>query len=157
MAIIPYDPRTDRIMMVEQFRAAANATAMQSVLPGVSPWILEFPAGIIDEGETPEEVARRELTEETGCTAEDIFPISRFFVSPGGTTETVAMFCAKIVAPADGIIHGLPHENEDIRVRVLSFETALGLIDSDIVTSAETLFGLTWLALKHDELRKRWS
>jgi ADP-ribose pyrophosphatase len=129
---------------------------MQGLLPGVSPWLLEFPAGIIDEGETPEQVARRELTEETGCVAEDIFPVSRFFVSPGGTTESVAMYCAKVVAPKDGIIHGLPHEHEDIRVRVIDLDTALKLIDSDVVTSSETLFGLAWLALKREQLLARW-
>jgi ADP-ribose pyrophosphatase len=156
VAIIPYDPRTNQIVLVEQFRAAANATAMQGILPGVSPWILEFPAGIIDEGETPEQVARRELTEETGCVAEDIVPIARFFVSPGGTTESVAMYCAKVVAPEDGIIHGLPHENEDIRVRVVDLDAALQLIDSDVITSSETLFGLAWLALKRERLLARW-
>src|ERR1700679_3179071 len=53
VAALFYDPHADAIVVIEQFRAGAFAA-------GVGPWLVECVAGIMDEGETPEQVARRE-------------------------------------------------------------------------------------------------
>src|ERR1019366_5495590 len=55
-----YDPHADAVVLIEQFRAGAFAA-------GMGPWLIECVAGIIDEGETPEGVARREALEESNC------------------------------------------------------------------------------------------
>ena len=67
-AVLPYDPVTDRVLMIEQFRIGALAA------PG-GPWLLEIVAGVIDPGEIPEEVVRRETVEETGCHLQKVVPI----------------------------------------------------------------------------------
>lgn len=51
--LLPYDPQRDEVVLVEQLRIAAIDSA-------VSPWLLEMVAGMIEEGESVEEVARRE-------------------------------------------------------------------------------------------------
>ena len=79
-AVLPYDPHTDRVVLIEQFRAAASPT----VDP---PWLLEIPAGIIDDGENPEETVRREADEEAGLGFERLRCITRFLASPGVMTE----------------------------------------------------------------------
>ena len=49
----PFDPVRDEVVLVEQIRIAAYDTSE-------SPWLLEMVAGMIEAGETVEDVARRE-------------------------------------------------------------------------------------------------
>ena len=53
VGILLYDPRQDRVGLIEQFRPGALAA-------GWHPWLIEVVAGIIDDGETPEAVAVRD-------------------------------------------------------------------------------------------------
>ena len=58
--VLPYDPARDAVVLIEQFRIGAYAA-------GLEPWLIEPVAGIVEAGETPEAVARREAIEEAGC------------------------------------------------------------------------------------------
>jgi ADP-ribose pyrophosphatase len=158
VAILPYDPIADKLVLIEQFRMGAFAAAGDSpVIPAdFSPWILECPAGIIDDGESLDGVARREMVEETGCVVQDLVPICKYLVSPGGASESVQLYCAKVAAPEDGVIHGLVDENENIRVRSLPALDIIRKLDTDWITSAEAFIALHWFARKRDELRRRW-
>jgi ADP-ribose pyrophosphatase len=62
--------------------------------------LLECPAGGIDEGESPIEAAERELGEETGYRAASLYPLGRFYTTPGMTDELMHAFVAS------GLIHG---------------------------------------------------
>src|SRR5262245_14286398 len=79
VAVLPYDPVRDEIVMVEQFRPGA-------VRHTDNPWLLELIAGMLDKKQTPEQTARREALEEAGCELTDMFPVFRYLVSPGGTS-----------------------------------------------------------------------
>ncbi len=57
--LLPYDPVRDEVVLVEQVRIAAYDTSE-------TPWLLEMVAGMIEEGESVEDVARREALEEAG-------------------------------------------------------------------------------------------
>ena len=81
-AVLLYDPGLDSVVLVEQFRIGALSA-------GENPWVVEIVAGIIEEGETAPEVARREALEEAGCTVTDLLPIHDYLVSPGCSSETV--------------------------------------------------------------------
>ena len=59
VGVLPYDPAADSVVLIEQFRIGA-------LVAGMEPWLTEIVAGIIEEGEAPEEVARRETREEAG-------------------------------------------------------------------------------------------
>lgn len=147
---ILYDPQADAVVLIEQFRAGAYAA-------GDSPWLVEVVAGVVEPGESPEEVVRRESIEEAGCTVLDLVPICRYFVSPGGTSETVALYCARIDSRGAGGIHGLAHEHEDIRVEVVPVAQALAQIASGRINNAPTIIALQYLALNRESLRRRWA
>ncbi|MBI3505511.1 MAG: NUDIX domain-containing protein [Proteobacteria bacterium] len=145
-----YDPRRDSVVLIEQFRIGAYAG-------GAPAWMVECVAGMIAPGEDPVDVARREIAEETGLAAADIVPAGRAFASPGGTSETVDMFVARVDSASAGGIHGLAHEGEDIRVLVEPFDDALAaFFDGRRIGSSFTLMTLQWLALNRARLRERW-
>ena len=149
-AVLPYDPAADAVVLIEQFRIGA-------LVAGFAPWQVEIVAGIVEDGEAPEEVARRETMEETGATLGNLIPIHRYLVSPGGASESVAVYCGRVDSRGLGGIHGLPHEHEDIRVTVHPFEEATELLNTGQVTNAVTILALQWLALNRDRLRKEWA
>ncbi|MDJ0945919.1 MAG: NUDIX domain-containing protein [Kiloniellales bacterium] len=150
VGVLPYDPDRDEVVLIEQFRVGAHAA-------GWAPWQLEVVAGIIDEGETAEEVARRESREEAGLTLLDLAPMTDFLVSQGAVSETVRLFCGRVDATGAGGIHGLEHEGEDIKVLVVPFAELPALLAANKVTNATGLIALQWLLLNRDALRARWS
>ena len=148
-AVLPYDPVRDQVVLIEQFRIGA----LQA--PG-GPWLLEIVAGVLDPGETPEEVIRREAIEESGCPLQEIVPICEYLVSPGGSTERIALFCGKVDASqADGT-HGLAEEGEDIRVEVMATDAAMAHLHTGRINAAAPIIALQWLLLNRDQLRRRW-
>ena len=149
-AVLPYDPALDVVVLVEQFRIGALEA------PG-SPWLLEIVAGIIDHaGETPEDVVRREAVEEANCQIQELVHICDYFVSPGGTSERISLFCGRVDATGSGGLHGLADEAEDIRVIVVPFAEAIEQLHAGKINSAAPIIALQWLQLNHDQLRARW-
>ncbi len=144
-----FDPRHDKVVMIEQFRAG-------TLVVGEYPWMMEIPMGMVDANETPEQAARREALEESGCEVAELQLIASYFSSPGGTSEHVTLFVGRTTAPADGGIYGVASENEDIRVHVMDAARAIGLIYANKIRDAQTLVALQWFAMHHTELRSRW-
>jgi len=149
VAVLPYDPVCDTVILIEQFRIGAVAA-------GWEPWLLEIPAGIIDAGETSRAVAEREMQEETGCPVHGLVPIANYLVSPGGTSESLEIFCGRVDSSTAGGIHGLDHEDEDIKVIVLSVDEALDRLEKGEVRNAMTIVALQWLALNRVKLKDLW-
>ncbi len=151
VAVLPYDPELDCVVMVEQFRIGAIKSEAR-------PWLLEVVAGIIEEGEDVETVARRETMEETGCPPQDLVYIADYIMSPGGSSERNHLFCARVDARgAHGTLRGCTDESEDIRVHVVGFEDAMAKLAGGAVKVATPLIALQWLALNRDSLRRRWA
>ena len=146
-AVLLYDPVNDFVVLTEQYRIGA------ALEDDSSPWLLEVVAGIIEPGEQAEDVARREAEEEAGCRLDRLIPISSYWSSPGGSSEKVHLYCALIDSSGLGGIHGLEHEQEDILVRIVPFQTAFEGIESGEINNAATIIALQWLKLKHNELR----
>jgi ADP-ribose pyrophosphatase len=149
VVVLPYDPERDAVVMIEQFRIGAAAGGMPM-------WQLEVIAGIIDEGETPEAVAHREAQEEARCEILDLVPVYHYLASPGGTSETVRLFCGRVDSRGLGGIHGLPEEHEDIRVEVVPFAEARARLEGGRIGNAPTIIALQWLLLNRESLRQRW-
>jgi len=150
VAVLLYDPDLDRVVLIEQFRFPTHVA-------GRNAWQLEVVAGIVGEGESLEEVARRETLEETGCTATDFMLICDYMPSPGACTESVALFCARIDSRTAGGIHGLAHEHEDIRTVVMEFDEALALLDGGQFINSPSIIAIGWLGRNRDRLRALWS
>lgn len=139
-ALLPYDVKRDSVILLEQFRFGAMHTEQ-------SPWLFELVAGMIEEGEVAEEVAKREALEEAGLTIKACQYISNFLVSPGGTTEQVSLFAADVDSEGASGIYGLSDENEDIRVHVVPRETAYQWVVEGKINNATTIIALQWLQL----------
>lgn len=149
VAVLPYDPVRDEVVLIEQFRVGALKTP-------VGPWLLEIVAGEIGDGETPPEVAEREAVEEAGCRITALEPICEYLVSPGSSSEWVYLFAGRVDSTRAGGIHGLDHEHEDIRVEAVGRSEALQRVADGRIVASPAIIALQWLALNGDDLRRRW-
>lgn len=150
VAVVPYDPLRDSIVLIEQLRLPA-------LLAGMAPRQIEIPAGLVGGGEKPEAVAAREMHEETGLALiGEPIPIQRYLPSPGGSDESVFLFCGRVDAAAAGGIHGLPQEGEDIRTVLKTGAEVEILVDSGAIENGHTLIALYWLLRHRDKLRRLW-
>ena len=87
VCVVPVDA-DGNVLMVSQYRKP------------VDQFLLEVPAGGIEQGETPEEATRRELQEEIGHTAGDLLALSAFWLAPGWCSEYMYAFLATDLEPA---------------------------------------------------------
>ena len=155
VGVLPYDPVTDQLVMIEQFRYPA-------MLAGIDPVLLEIPGGFMDSGETEQQTAAREMQEEMGLAVDRLHRVGRFVLSAGGSDETVTIFAGRITAPAadaDGIAGhaGLATEQEDIRTRVLPATAAIEAAVAGQHANAITATALLWFAARRDWLRQEWA
>ena len=149
VCVLPYDPQRDEVVLNEQFRVGAMGRTD-------NPWLIEMVAGLIDKDEQPEEVAHREAEEEAGLTFSALWPITKYFPSPGGSTEFVHLFLGRCDSSGAGGVHGLEEEAEDIRVTTWAFEDALQAVRDGKISNAASIIALQWLALNRAEVRGLW-
>ena len=145
--VLPFDPITEQVVLIEQFRLGALAQD--------NPWLLECVAGIVEE-ETPESAAKRELKEEAGLVLQNLMPIYQYWVSPGGSDEFMSLFCGKVDAKLAAGIHGSEEEGEDIQVVTMSAQEAFDTVKSGEINNAMTIIALQWLELNYHEVLKKW-
>ncbi|MBG3130445.1 ADP-ribose diphosphatase [Proteus mirabilis] len=148
--LLAYDPKRDEVVLIEQIRIPAYETSE-------TPWLLEVIAGMVEQGESPEDVVRREAQEEAGVIVGRCEPIVSYLSSPGGTSERMHVYVGEVDATTAKGIHGLACENEDIRVHVVSREQAYLWVEEGVIDNAASVIALQWLQLHHIALRKRWS
>lgn len=149
VAVLPYDPVTDSLVMIEQFRPGA-------MRGDDSPWMLELIAGVVEAGERDEEVVHREAMEEAACQLSELVPIATVFPSAGACTEQVRLFCGRVSKAAIGGLHGLREEGEDILVHAVTRTDALQLLADNRIPNGHTLIALQWLHIHGAALRERW-
>lgn len=149
VAVLPFDPERNQVVLVEQFRIGVVGVID-------NPWLIEPVAGIIEPGERAPEVARREAAEEAGLELLDLVPACAYFASPGGSTETCQVFVGRVDAAGAGGIFGCADEGEDIRVHVVPLATALEWLGDGRIHAVTTVVALQWLALHLAELKERW-
>jgi ADP-ribose pyrophosphatase len=155
VALLPYDPITDSVVLIEQFRLPALAA-------GIAPVLVELPAGLIEDGEDPEAAMHRELHEEMRMRADRLQHVGTYLLSPGGCDELLDLYAGRVHVPQagpDGIVGhaGAEAEGEDIRVRVWPADKAIADALAGKFPNSVTTIGLLWLAAKRDSLREQWS
>lgn len=123
VAIVALDAE-GRIVLVRQRRVATGTK------------LLELPAGLIDEGETPIETARRELREETGLRGGRWRELAAFWTSPGFMNERVTVFAAA------GLEEGEPEPDEGEELEVVRWSLAEVKARIGELEDATTLVGL---------------
>lgn len=153
VTVLPYDPRRDRVLLIEQFRAGP---AMRG---DPNPWSVEVVAGLMDKPETPEACARREAAEEAGLRLGRLEFIVRHYPAPGLVAEHLYAFVGEADLPALGPVglHGVAEEGEDIRAFVVPLDVAVAAADAGEIGNAPALLSVHWLARHADRLRSLWA
>lgn len=129
-AVVPMldDPASPdpRVLLLRQFRHAAES------------FIWEIPAGRLDPGETPEQCAHRELTEETGMRASRLTPLTTIYTTPGFTDERIHLFLAS------GLEEGAHRREPDefMEVHPRPWSDVMKMVESGVVQDAKTLVAL---------------
>lgn len=147
-AMLPYDPLTDQVVIIEQIRVGA--------LEHEHPWQLEIVAGIIDRDESAEQVVRREAVEEAGIEVSLLEKVTSYYPSSGGCSEMLDVYVGKVDASTAQGIHGLDYEGEDIRVHVVSREQAYQWVVNGKFENGASIIALQWLQLNYQRLRSEW-
>lgn len=140
VGVLLHDVERDVLILTEQFRYAAYERTGQG-------WMLDIVAGMVEEGESAEQVARREALEEAGYRLEELEPITTFFVSPGGTTERIHLFYAS-VSEGQHVARGGGIGTEDIRLVELPLDDAWARVKDGRICDAKTIIALQWLKLR---------
>jgi len=149
VGVLLYDPLLDKVLLVEQFRAGCLDDAHNG------PWALELVAGLLETGETPEDVARREAQEEAGVEVHGILlKVCEYYNSPGGSSEKLTVLCGRFDAErtASGIF-GLASESENIRSHVIDRAQALAGVRAGRINNAMSIIALQWLELNLASVR----
>ena len=95
-ALLPYDPWTDQVVLIEQFRLPALAA-------GVDPVMTEIPAGLCDPGEDAGDDGGARDAGGDGPARRPAAPrIGDFVLTPGGSDERCTMLAGRVRAPASG-------------------------------------------------------
>ena len=133
-AVVPFlsDPAGDdpQVLLIKQYRYAAGG------------WLYEIPAGRLDDGEDPAECARRELEEETGCTAERVERLTTIFTTPGFCDERIHIFLAAGLTMGE---HRREHD-EFLEVERVPLSRALQMIEGGEIQDAKSIVGLLYAA-----------
>jgi ADP-ribose pyrophosphatase len=106
-------------------------------------------AGLIDDGETPEQAAIREAHEETGVTIDQLQLLHRFYPSAGACNEFFHLYTATADLSQAGGIHGAVDEGENIRVHVMPYDAIDTLLNSGRLANAPVIIALQWLNIQH--------
>ncbi len=133
-AVVPFlsDPHGDdpQILLLKQYRYAAED------------YLYEIPAGRLDPDEDPADCARRELREETGCSAERVEHLLTFYTTPGFTDEKIHLFMAS------GLTQGESGREADefIEVQTFPFSRALSMVGTGEIRDGKTALALLYTA-----------
>ncbi|MEM1160630.1 MAG: NUDIX domain-containing protein [Pseudomonadota bacterium] len=150
VTIVPYDPTSDRVMLIEQFRAAMFARG------DTCPWGIEAIAGRIDKELSAEACARREAEEEGGLTLGRVEQIAAYYSSPGFVAEHITSFVGEADLSGSGGVFGLDVENEDIRAFTCTFDEAMAAVGRGEINNAPAVLTIQWLALNRQRLKADW-
>lgn len=145
--VLPYDPKTDQVLLVEQFRTGPF------VRGNANPWIMEPVAGLVDPGETPEATAHREAAEEAGIILDRLIRVGGAFPSPGLSSEFYHLFVALADLSKRKKVSGLVEEGEDIRSHVIPAEDLFASVDRCEQNVLPLLTLALWLRGNRDDLR----
>ena len=139
VAILLYNKSSRKIILIKQFRAAVYHNDNKG-------FVLEVPAGVIEECESPLDTVIRETLEETGYKIEQPKLITSFYPTTGFLSEIIHLYFA-VVENKDkiGAGGGLDTESEYLEVVEMPVEQAFDLLDKGLIEDAKTLISIQYL------------
>jgi len=145
VAVLLFDQETRAAVLVEQFRPPTLIARRRDDPASTEGWIIELVAGMIDQGETAEQAAIREVFEETGYRIANPTLIGRFFSSPGGSDERFSLYFAAVGnAQREGNGGGLAGE-EDIKVFQVGVDELFGELAQGAIEDPKLAIAAYWL------------
>ena len=127
VVIVPV-PEPGRVILIRQYRYA------------VDQWLWELPAGSTDEGETPEDAARRECHEEIGLVPATIVRLAALLPTPGYCDEQMVFFRASGLEEPQSA--AALDEDESIEIRTFDLRDAREMVRRGEITDMKTIVGL---------------
>jgi ADP-ribose pyrophosphatase len=122
-------PEPGKVILVRQYRYAVNA------------FLWELPAGSVDEGESPEQAARRECHEEIGLLPSTVVRLTALYPTPGYCDEEMVFYRLAGLEKTED--KAAVDEDEDIEAKVFELRDARDMIRSGQIQDMKTLVGLT--------------
>ena len=151
VGVAAYDPLLDSVVLVEQLRLPA-------LLAGRRRGRSRFPPASSTPASSPRRSRRARCARKPGSSLlGGPIPIQRYLPSPGGSDESVFLFCARVDASLAGGVHGRPDEGEDIRTVVKTVGEIETLLDAGLIENGHTLVALYWLLRHREQLRRLWT
>ena len=139
VAVLIYDESRKRVLLIRQFRYAVHAKSGDG-------YLTECVAGMMEENESPREVATREVFEETGLRLTHVEPLAEYFFAPGGSSDKVYLFLGTVQDPNQQLgTHGLIDEGEEVQAQWVPLDEALRWVDCGKIQDGKTIIGLTLL------------
>ena len=142
VAILLLEKETQSILLTNQFRYPSCKHN--------EGWLVEIPAGSMEQNEKPEECVTREVMEELGYKITNPKLISTFYTSPGASTERIFLFFSEVShKDKTGKGGGNESENEDIQtVKIPIAEIASKISE---LKDAKTILALQWYLMERDK------
>ncbi|HEX3031164.1 MAG TPA: NUDIX hydrolase [Bacillota bacterium] len=132
---------TKNAVVILPLKEDGRVVMVRQIRPSVDEWLLELPAGGVEEGEELNSAARRELEEETGYKSGDLKLLAEFYPSPGITTEKMYLYQTVVREQSSQSLD----DGEDIEVEEYSPEEAWKLVQSGEIRDGKTILGLSIL------------
>ena len=130
VVLIPV-PEPGHVILIRQYRYAVNA------------FLWELPAGSVDEGESPEQAARRECHEEIGKVPATVVRMAAMFPTPGYCDEEMVFFrLSSLEEPTEA---AALDEDEDIEAKAFELREAREMIRRGEITDMKTVAGLAMI------------
>ena len=133
----------EEIILVKQYRHA------------VKDYLIEIPAGKIENKESPIEAAKRELEEETGFNA-DLIPLIKFYLAPSYDTELMYLFIARNITKINNPLYVMD-DDENISNVILNLNDAISYCFNGNIKDCKTVSAIllyyTFFHLKNNQIK----
>jgi ADP-ribose pyrophosphatase len=130
VVLIPV-PEPGHVILIKQYRYPVKA------------FLWEFPAGSVDQGESPEQAARRECHEEIGLVPETIVRLAAMYPTPGYCDEEMVFFrLSNLEEPTEA---AAMDEDEDIEAKTFELREARDMVRRGEITDMKTVAGLAMI------------
>ena len=139
----------ESMYFVRQFRVGAAAK-------GDPAWMVELAAGLVDEGETPDEAVIREIREELGFEVAEVQQISMIYTSAAIISERIYIYYVEVTnAQQVTTGGGIPDEHEDLEILEIRLSDIQEFMESTQLTDCKTIIGLDWFRREKGSPEKR--